>query len=122
MFAGLVGMLWFYVGNLAYFTNSNGMTMDWKFAALIAVGLGAGSTAGDNLFSIFIEGIKGYLPTMIKLSLVAMILSASYVFLLFDSLVSIDNLIKMVASCPFISGIFQSTTAKSNGSSSARPT
>ena len=27
-----------------------------------------------------------------------MVLSASYVFLLFDSLVSIDNLIKMVAS------------------------
>ena len=51
---------------------------DYWMGALIAIALGAGSTGGDDLLSILVEGIKGYVPTMILLAVGSVVGTVSY--------------------------------------------
>lgn len=66
----IVAAVWFYTGNSAYYKGETGMSDDWWYAMILAVGLGAGSTGGNDLVSIFVEGIKGYIQTLLLLGLV----------------------------------------------------
>ena len=65
---------WFFLGHMAYFANAEGGISNlWWFGTIVAIGLGAGSTAGDDVVSIFVEGIKGYVQTMILLAIFALV-------------------------------------------------
>lgn len=66
----IVAAVWFYTGHSAYYKGETGISDNWWYAMILAVGLGAGSTGGDDVVSIFVAGIKDYIPTLILLGLV----------------------------------------------------
>ena len=70
----IVAVVWFYTGNSAYYASgATGMSDSWWYAMILAVGLGAGSTGGDNIMSILVESIKGYVSTLIMLAILAVV-------------------------------------------------
>ncbi len=76
---GIITTIWFYTGLSAYYSGeAKGLSDVWWFGSLLAVGLGAGSTGGDDCVSIFVEGIKGYIPTMILLAIAALVGSSLF--------------------------------------------
>ena len=60
--------IWFILGENTALSNMGNLDDDYWMGALIAIALGAGSTGGNDLLSILVEGIKGYVPTMILLA------------------------------------------------------
>ena len=79
----IMAVVWFFVGTMAFFAPTEGglggMSTIWWFAMIVAVGLGAGSTGGDDMISIMVEGIKGYVPTMIMLAIFGLVGGLVYV-------------------------------------------
>ena len=55
----IVAAVWFYTGNSAYYKGETGMSDDWWYAMILAVGLGAGSTGGNDLVSILSKALRG---------------------------------------------------------------
>ena len=70
--------IWFILGENTALANMGNLDDDYWMGALIAIALGAGSTGGDDLLSILVEGIKGYVPTMILLAVGSVVGSVSY--------------------------------------------
>ncbi len=76
----IVAVVWFYTGHSAYYAGeANALSDSWWYAMVLAVGLGAGSTGGDDVVSIFVEGIKGYVSTMIMLAIFILVAHLIYV-------------------------------------------
>ncbi len=73
--------IWFILGENTVLANMGNLDDDYWMGALIAIALGAGSTGGDNLLSILVEGIKGYVPTMILLALGSIVGTVSYLLI-----------------------------------------
>ncbi len=70
----IVAAVWFYTGHATYYSDGGtGMTDDWWYAMIVAVGLGAGSTGGEDVVSIFIESIKGYISTLILFAIISLV-------------------------------------------------
>ncbi|MGY8986526.1 MAG: hypothetical protein ACKVIX_07850 [Sphingomonadales bacterium] len=95
--AAIVAALWFYVGEMAFFAGPDGMHEDWWFISIIAVGMGAGSTGGKDVISILTEGITGYVSSLIKLVVLAVVGSQFYGIVLNGGAFDVDNLIKVVS-------------------------
>lgn len=76
----IVAVVWFYTGHSAYYSGGSAdMSDGWWFGMLLAIGLGAGSTGGADLGSIFVESIKGYIPTLILLVIMTIVGHSLYV-------------------------------------------
>ncbi|MCF8474347.1 MAG: hypothetical protein K9G26_06575 [Emcibacter sp.] len=69
----IVIAIWFYTGQTAYYGSATGMSDDWWYGAMLAIGLGAGSTGGVCAGTIFVESIKGYISTLIILAIVPLV-------------------------------------------------
>jgi|GEM_PF-2330939 len=64
--AAIVATIAYFVGTHDLFAAEGGGLSDrWWFAMILAVGLGAGGTGGSDVVSILVEGITGYINTMI---------------------------------------------------------
>ena len=73
--------IWFILGENTALANMGNLDDDYWMGALIAIALGAGSTGGDDLLSILVEGIKGYVPTMILLAVGSVVGTVSYLLI-----------------------------------------
>ena len=73
--------IWFILGENTVLANMGNLDDDYWMGALIAIALGAGSTGGDDLLSILVEGIKGYVPTMILLAVGSVVGTVSYLLI-----------------------------------------
>ena len=73
--------IWFILGENTVLANMGNLDDDYWMGALIAIALGAGSTGGDDLLSILVEGIKGYVPTMILLAVGSIVGTVSYLLI-----------------------------------------
>ena len=73
--------IWFILGENTALANMGNLDDDYWMGALIAIALGAGSTGGDDLLSILVEGIKGYVPTMILLAVGSIVGTVSYLLI-----------------------------------------
>lgn len=67
--AAVMASIAYYVGMMPYFAVEGGFSDGWWYAGILAVGLGAGSTGGEDAVSILVEGIKGYIGTMINMAI-----------------------------------------------------
>lgn len=78
----LMAILWYHVGAMEALNmgQESGFSTDWWFATILAVALGAGSTGGNDAVSILVEGVKGYISTLIVLGLLATLGTLIYNF------------------------------------------
>jgi len=105
----IMGTLWWFVGELPYFASGEGLmggvSYDWWYGALIAVGLGAGSTGGTDVVSILVEGITGYIETMVKLVIFNVVLMLIWTLGLqkeaFDVMIVVHSTVLVVVSALF---------------------
>jgi len=76
----IVAVVWFYTGHSAYYSGGSADMSDiWWVGMILVIGLGAGSTGGSDVGSIFVESIKGYVPTLILLVIVGIVGHSLYV-------------------------------------------
>jgi len=66
-------VIWFFVGVTYFAGDMGGMHPDYWLVAILATALGAGSTGGTCAMSIAVEGVKGYINTLIMLVIVALV-------------------------------------------------
>jgi uncharacterized membrane protein YkvI len=93
----IVAVVWFYTGHSAYYSSGTPDISDtWWYAMVLAVGLGAGSTGGDDVVSIFVESIKGYVSTLILLAIFALVGHSVYVLAVEHTAPDIAELAKVV--------------------------
>ena len=59
--AAVVGVVAMYVQGIEQLSNAE----TWRYGLIFAIALGAGSTGGSDVVSILVEGITGYINTMI---------------------------------------------------------
>lgn len=76
--AGVAGMAWYYVGMMPYYNMENELSEIWWFATIIAIGMGAGSTGGDDAVSALVDAIKGFVPQLITLAVFAVVSAVIY--------------------------------------------
>ena len=68
--AAIMGVVGYYLAHMPYFAaEGGGVANVWWYALIVAVGLGAGNTGGNDAVSILMEGITGYVGTMINLAI-----------------------------------------------------
>lgn len=68
--AAVMASVGYYLAGMPYFAAETGGASDaWWYAGILAVGMGAGSTGGEDAVSILVEGIKGYIGTMINMAI-----------------------------------------------------
>jgi hypothetical protein len=74
--AAVMATIMYYLSHMPYFADADGNTSNvvW-YAWILAVGLGAGNTGGTDVVSILVEGLKGYVGTMINLAIFGVITS-----------------------------------------------
>jgi len=74
--AAVMGTIMYYLSHMPYFADADGNTSNavW-YAWILAVGLGAGNTGGVCAMTIIVEGLKGYVGTMINLAILGVVLS-----------------------------------------------
>lgn len=95
----IIGAVWFYTGQSAYYsTGATGMSDDWWYAMVLAVGLGAGSTGGNDVVSIFVESIKGYISTLIILAIFSLVGYCLYTLVVMRATPDIAEVVKVVVS------------------------
>ncbi|PCI47358.1 MAG: hypothetical protein COB49_07300 [Alphaproteobacteria bacterium] len=95
----IIAVVWFYTGQTAYYAaGATGMSDDWWYAMILAVGLGAGSTGGNDVVSIFVESIKGYVPTIILLAIFSLVGYCLYVVAIERATPDIAMVVKTVIS------------------------
>jgi uncharacterized membrane-anchored protein YitT (DUF2179 family) len=102
----IMGTLWWYVGEMDYFAAAEGgLHEDWWYGAIIAIGLGAGSTGGTDAVSILVEGITGYISTIILLVVFTVVSMVLWTLVLqkgtFDPMAIVHITAIMVASAVF---------------------
>jgi hypothetical protein len=74
--AAVMATVGYYLSHMPYFANAAGETSNaYWYGMIIAVGLGAGSTGGSDAVSILMEGITGYISTMINLAIFGAVVS-----------------------------------------------
>lgn len=95
----IVTVVWFYTGHSSYYSGGTGnLGDDWWFGMLLAIGLGAGSTGGVCIMTIFIESIKGYVPTLILLVISSLVGYTLFVLLTTQAVPDVMNVAKVVVS------------------------
>lgn len=103
----IMGTLWWFVGDMSYFAAAEGeglggLHYDWWYGAMIAIGLGAGSTGGTDAVSILVEGITGYISTIILLVIFTVVIMVIYMLALqqmaFDAMVIVQTVALIVTS------------------------
>lgn len=113
----IVVVVWFYTGRSAYYSGgSTSISDSWWLAMVLAVGLGAGSTGGDNVVSIFVEAIKGYVPTLILLAIVAVVGHTLYILVVMRATPEIVDVVRAVVTfmvCGFLTNMMLSYLRKS---------
>ncbi len=102
---GIFVVFWLHLGHMAYFAHGKvGMSLTWDWAMVLAIGLGAGSTGGDDVVSILVEGVKGYITPMILLAIVGLIMAFNHTVIVRGA-VDVDYTI-WVTSTMVVSGLF----------------
>ena len=95
----IVISIWFYTGQSTYYSGAGtGMSDNWWYGALLAIGLGAGSTGGVCAGTILVEAVKGYISTLILLGLVALFGYSFYSFAFMQTTPDLADLGKVIAS------------------------
>lgn len=105
----IVAAVWFYTGHSAYYSGEAGLSDDWWYAMILAVGLGAGSTGGDDVVSIFVAGVKDYIPTLILLGLVAVFGVTFYSLAFEQAMPDLNEMGKVIVSF-LVSGLLTNLT------------
>ncbi len=101
---------WFYTGQSAYYSaGATGMSDIWWYAMIVAVGLGAGSTGGDDVVSIFVESIKGYIPTMILLAIFPLVGHTVYTLVTTQAVPDVMGLLQVIVTF-VVSGLLTNMT------------
>ena len=94
----IVIAVWFYTGRTAYYKDAAGMSDAWWYAAILATGLGAGSTGGDSVTTIFVEAIKGYISTLILLAIASLVGYCVYSLAVSQAVPDLAMLAKVIVS------------------------
>jgi len=93
----IVAVVWFYTGHSAYYSGGGtNMADSWWFGMLLAIGLGAGSTGGSNIMSIFVESITGYIPTLILLAIMTLVGHSVYILIIHHRLPAVADLAQVI--------------------------
>lgn len=74
-----------YVGLMDFFKlqySLAGLSEDWWLGMILAAALGAGSTGGNDVVSILVEGIKGYISTMVSLFIFGFVGGAIFLYVM----------------------------------------
>jgi len=106
---GIFVVFWLKLGHMAYFAHGQvGMSLTWDWAMVIAIGLGAGSTGGDDVVSILVEGVKGYVTPMILMAILGFILGFNHTVVVRGA-VDVDYTV-WVTLTMVVSGLFTNLT------------
>lgn len=109
--AAILTAVSYYVGMMPYFADAAGGLSDgYWFGLILAVGLGAGSTGGDDVVSILVASITEYIPTIINLAIFAVVYNLVWGMGLqgaaFDVNGIIHSILTLVVSALFANAMF----------------
>ena len=105
----IIAAVWFYTGQSAYYADATGMSDVWWYAMVVAVGLGAGSTGGDDVVSIFVDSIKGYISTLVLLAVFSLVGHSVYALATTQAAPDLTGLLQVVVSF-VVSGLLTNMT------------
>lgn len=94
--AGIAGAVWVYVGMSDYYDVGG----YWLLATVIAIGMGAGNTDGDDVVSALMGAITGFIPQLISMGVFGAVGSAIHMLMVgsaFDVMELVHGLAIFVA-------------------------
>ena len=113
--AGIFGAVWYMVATMGYYGMDGGISDNWTWATIIAIGLGAGNTGGDDAVSILKEGVMGSVNMLIAMAVYIAIGHLVY-YLVSGTSIDVNTIIHGVATyvaAGLLTNVFMSYLKKS---------